>query len=161
MPTIAINQIFENSSINNVLNCRIDELYGTVDTTGYYIVVLHTEDELNALQPQPSAIINYTSRAIIAASLIDEKPYQLAFRYFAPQYGINEDQVTGSAARVLSHFYYQKTGRNDFCALQASTNGGLLDITYKEDVTTVSGYANTINWSPPRKTITAETADTQ
>jgi PhzF family phenazine biosynthesis protein len=47
-------------------------------------------------------------------------------RFFVPQYGINEDPVTGSAHTLLTPFWSQKLNKKELTARQLSTRGGEL-----------------------------------
>ena len=47
-------------------------------------------------------------------------------RYFAPAKGIPEDPVTGGAHCALVPFWAARTGKDTFCAYQASRRGGEL-----------------------------------
>jgi PhzF family phenazine biosynthesis protein len=77
--------------------------------------------------------------------------FDFASRYFAPGIGINEDPVTGSAHCFLAPYWAEKTGKQQFHALQASKGHGILDVTLKGDrvilagqaITTLKGHVNT------------------
>ena len=47
-------------------------------------------------------------------------------RFFAPQSGIAEDPVTGSAHTTLTPYWAEKLGKNELSALQVSSRGGVL-----------------------------------
>lgn len=92
------------------------------DPQGYW--VLEFEESVTELHPQLQAISETTQRAIIATSLRAPESYDYELRYFAPQYGINEDIATGSANAVLACYWQHWLKQDSFHALQRS---GLAD----------------------------------
>jgi len=49
-------------------------------------------------------------------------------RYFAPQYGVPEDPVTGSAHCALGPFWAERLGRQELVGYQASPRGGVVRV---------------------------------
>jgi len=76
------------------------------DERGYWIVEFSTP--ITELIPDLKAICATTQRAIIATSALAPEGYDYSLRYFAPQYGIDEDVATGSANAVLASYWYQQ-----------------------------------------------------
>ena len=66
--------------------------------------------------------------AVIALSIknIDKKNAIAHFRYFAPQFGVNEDSATGSAVSVIAPLLFRLHGLNKAKLIQQSNNGALL-----------------------------------
>lgn len=98
---------------------------------GYLVLELEDSAPLAELDVRHLAISKNTRRAVIVsqqsiAKCGTCKNYDFFLRYFAPQYGINEDRVTGSANRVLADYWAQRTGANHFRALQCSAEGGVV-----------------------------------
>jgi predicted PhzF superfamily epimerase YddE/YHI9 len=52
--------------------------------------------------------------------------YDFVSRFFAPQVGVPEDPVTGSAHCCLAPYWAEKLGKHEFHAYQASARGGEL-----------------------------------
>ena len=65
-------------------------------------------------------------------------------RVFAPQVGIAEDPVTGSAHCALAPYWSQRLGRSDLRAHQASPRGGELLLRTDEDRVHLGGSAVTV-----------------
>ena len=62
-------------------------------------------------------------------------------RFFAPQSGIDEDPVTGSAHSALAPYWAERLGKTDLHARQVSARGGeLWCIDYGERVE-IAGHA--------------------
>lgn len=95
------------------------------DDQGY--LVLQWPDSFAMAQlPQPQACLSgYTHRALICtAAQPDAGTDAIELRYFAPQYGVEEDSATGSAMRVLAHYWSPRF--DSLSARQCSPAGGQL-----------------------------------
>lgn len=64
-------------------------------------------------------------------------------RFFAPQSGIPEDMVTGSAHTILTPYWSQKLGKNELVALQLSSRKGYLYCKDEGKRIKISGKAKT------------------
>lgn len=91
---------------------------------GYYVTVLESEAELRALRPDfrklGEAVPGDPSHIVTAPG--DRTDF--VSRMFAPNAGIDEDPVTGSAHAVLTPYWAERLGRNRLTAFQASERGG-------------------------------------
>lgn len=92
--------------------------------TGYWILCWPDGFDLARLKPDLGAISRSTRRAVIVTSAgVEDGNARL--RYFAPQYGSDEDTVTGSACVVLADFWRERLGKN-LNFIQQSPGGGLV-----------------------------------
>jgi predicted PhzF superfamily epimerase YddE/YHI9 len=64
-------------------------------------------------------------------------------RFFAPQVGINEDPVTGSAHTTLIPYWAQKLKKKELSAIQLSQRQGTLKCRLTDDRVYISGKAKT------------------
>lgn len=91
---------------------------------GYFVTVLGSEAELLALQPDfrrvGEAVPGDPSHIVTAPG----KRTDFVSRMFAPNVGIDEDPVTGSAHAVLTPYWAERLGRDTLTAYQASKRGG-------------------------------------
>jgi PhzF family phenazine biosynthesis protein len=62
-------------------------------------------------------------------------------RYFAPNYGVDEDPATGSAHCVLTPYWADRLGKRQLRAQQISARVGDLQCTLKGDRVTLAGHA--------------------
>ena len=62
-------------------------------------------------------------------------------RFFAPQAGINEDPVTGSAHCTLTPYWSDRLGKDRLDARQISARGGSLRCTMRGDRVGIAGQA--------------------
>ena len=65
-------------------------------------------------------------------------------RFFAPQSGIDEDPVTGSAHCTLADFWRRQLGKTQFLARQISPRGGVLRVGLEGDRVLLGGQAITV-----------------
>jgi PhzF family phenazine biosynthesis protein len=89
-----------------------------------YVAVFATEQELAALQPDMAALSRLDSLGIIATA--PGTTCDFVSRFFAPQAGIPEDPVTGSAHSTLIPYWSQRLGKKKLNARQISRRGGEL-----------------------------------
>ncbi len=82
---------------------------------------------VRALAPDMRALAALGDHQFICTAPGDEAAgADVVSRVFAPGAGIDEDSVTGSAHAVLTPFWAQRLGRDEFTAFQASRRGGRL-----------------------------------
>ncbi len=92
------------------------------------LVELADVDAVRAVDPDHRALrAGGVGRVIVTAP--GDAGYDIVSRYFAPDAGIDEDPVTGSAHCTLGPYWGEKLGRTELRAHQASSRGGELYIT--------------------------------
>jgi predicted PhzF superfamily epimerase YddE/YHI9 len=84
------------------------------------------------------------ARGIIVTSRATSPEFDFISRYFAPQAGINEDPVTGSAHCCLGPFWAKHLRQETFVAYQASARGGVVRVRRHGDRVYLSGQAVTV-----------------
>jgi PhzF family phenazine biosynthesis protein len=104
-----------------------------------FLLVFSTEEEIKNLDPDMSLISKAEARGIITTA----PGYEADFvsRFFAPQSGIPEDPVTGSAHTTLTPFWAARLGRNELTAMQLSKRRGWLKCRLAGDRVLISGQA--------------------
>lgn len=90
---------------------------------GYRILAWPEGTDLRRLQPDFTAIRARDARALIVTAA--QGGDSVALRYFAPQYGNDEDAATGSACAVLADYWQRRTGRQRWRLQQQSPAGAL------------------------------------
>jgi PhzF family phenazine biosynthesis protein len=106
-----------------------------------YMAVLSSEQELAGLDPHYQVLAALDCRGIIVTAKGDTADF--VSRFFAPQSGINEDPVTGSAHTTLTPYWAKVLGKNELTAIQLSPRRGHLTCKYLGDRVAISGYAVT------------------
>ena len=74
--------------------------------------------------------------AIISAR---SENYDFVSRCFFPNYGIDEDPVTGSAHTLLTPYWAAQLNKTDLIAKQLSKRGGILHLTVNGDRVNIGG----------------------
>ena len=87
-----------------------------------YIVVFENEDDVLNAKPNLSLLSELDLRGIAITS--KSNTYDFITRFFAPNYGINEDPVTGSAFTQLIPYWSVKLNKQNLNAKQVSNRGG-------------------------------------
>ena len=90
----------------------------------YALIVVDTEEEVLALRPDFRALA--AEGDVLTIVTAPGHSSDIVSRVFACGAGIDEDPVTGSAHSVLTPYWAERLGRNDFTAYQASRRGGHL-----------------------------------
>ena len=102
-----------------------------------YLVVLESEAEVRELQPDIIVLSTVPARGIIVTAPGDEVDF--VSRFFAPQSGIDEDPVTGSAHTTLVPYWAKRLEKTQFTARQISKRGGCLRCKLSDDRVCISG----------------------
>ena len=109
-----------------------------------YLVELQDEATVRRLDPDLGAISRVNARGVIVTSRADKGQYDFVSRFFAPQSGVPEDPVTGSAHCALAPYWTAKLGKNELMAFQASARGGELRLRLEGDRVRLGGQAVTV-----------------
>ncbi len=105
------------------------------------LCLLGSEAELRALEPDFDAITRLDTHAVIVTAPGDDCDF--VSRFFAPQVGVPEDPVTGSAHCTLVPYWAARTGRDVLRARQVSARGGELWCELRGERVRVAGHAVT------------------
>lgn len=114
---------------------------------GRFDLLVQLEDEatVRKLAPDIGALRAIDARAVVVTAEADHGgPAHFVSRVFAPNVGINEDPVTGSAHCTLACFWSERLGRPELCGYQASARGGFVGVRLAGDRVLLSGSAVTV-----------------
>jgi PhzF family phenazine biosynthesis protein len=109
-----------------------------------YLVEVDSEATVRALQPDFERLNRLPVRGIIVTSRATTAGIDFVSRFFAPQVGINEDPVTGSAHCCLAPYWSKKLGKEQMTALQVSARGGTIKVHLIGSRVLLSGRAVTV-----------------
>lgn len=131
---------------------RVDCWLESQEEKGYLIAVLESEGAVGNAQPELHALCQLSQRALIITAPAKHS-CNFVLRYFAPQYGNNEDQATGSANVVVAPYWFKRLKLRELTSRQLSQNGGLftlrLDQPHKrEDFTNTANTTSTEKLAP-------------
>ena len=88
------------------------------------MLVYETEDQIREMNPNFDLMIKIPSRGIMVTA--PGKKVDFVSRFFAPQSGILEDPVTGSAHTTLIPYWAERLGKTKMVARQLSKRGGTI-----------------------------------
>jgi predicted PhzF superfamily epimerase YddE/YHI9 len=104
-----------------------------------HLLVYESEEEVRALRPDFSRLMQIDHFAIIATA--PGKQHDFVSRFFAPRKGVPEDPVTGSAHCTLTPYWAKRSGKNRLRARQVSARGGDLECELRGDRVRMTGRA--------------------
>jgi len=109
-----------------------------------YLVEVDDEATVRRLAPDLGTLARVDARGVIVTSRAEQGKYDFVSRFFAPQSGVPEDPVTGSAHCALTPYWSAKLGKNELVAYQASPRGGELRVRLDGDRVHLAGQAVTV-----------------
>lgn len=104
-----------------------------------YLMVYESEEEIRALNPNFAELLKIDAHAVIATA--QGKECDFVSRFFAPEVGVFEDPVTGSAHCTLIPYWAAKLGKTELFAKQVSARGGELFCELEGDRVKIGGHA--------------------
>lgn len=109
-----------------------------------YLVEVESEAVVRSIKPNFSLLSAVPARGIIVTSRASTQGYDFVSRFFAPQVGVDEDPVTGSAHCCLAPYWSGKLGKTEMVAYQASARGGVVRVRVAGDRVYLGGQAVTV-----------------
>jgi PhzF family phenazine biosynthesis protein len=109
-----------------------------------YLVEVESEESLRKVRPDFAQLARIAARGVIVTSRAESAEYDFVSRYFAPQFGINEDPVTGSAHCCLGPFWGEHLGKSELVGFQASARGGIVRVQLAGPRVLLGGQAVTV-----------------
>ena len=106
-----------------------------------YIALYESEAIVRNTVPRLNQVRKLGSRGLIITSVSSSDRYDFVSRFFAPNAGIDEDPVTGSAHCCLCPFWSRRLGKKELTGHQASKRGGLVHTRLLENRVFLSGKA--------------------
>jgi len=106
-----------------------------------YMLIYDSQSSIENIIPYYEAIAQLDARGVIITAPGEDADF--VSRFFAPQSGINEDPVTGSAHTSLAPYWAEQLNKTKLTAFQLSQRGGALICEIKGDRVYISGRAIT------------------
>jgi predicted PhzF superfamily epimerase YddE/YHI9 len=117
---------------------------GAVFSGDYFLFEAHDPQEVVQAQPDLEELGKLPMPEVIITAQTPEEEYDFVSRFFAPQLGVPEDPVTGSAHCLLTPYWADKCGKKTLSAYQASSRGGRLSLKWLGDRVLISGYSSLV-----------------
>lgn len=135
-PTDTLHECNIYTHIEECIGQRVKRIFkGKTD----YIALLGSEKNVREVAPNLPEIARLQARGLIVTAQGNEVDF--VSRFFAPQSGIDEDPVTGSAHTSLIPLWAGILNKKEMTALQLSRRGGRLLCTYNGDRCLIGGNA--------------------
>jgi len=111
----------------------------------YLLAALDDEHTVRELTPDIARVAQVPADVVIVTAAADPtRPYDFVSRVFAPNLGLDEDPVTGSAHTVLAPYWSGRLGDPSLLGVQASHRSGRVGVELTGDRVIVSGSAVTV-----------------
>lgn len=135
-PVDKMNEIETIAELNQAIGkTPIKTLKGKTD----YMLVYSSQDEIENIAPDFVKLAGYEGRGTIITAKGNDCDF--VSRFFAPQSGINEDPVTGSAHTSLTPFWSNELNKTKLTAKQLSERVGNLTCELVGERVKISGKA--------------------
>lgn len=109
--------------------------------TGGALVELENAHAVRTLVPDLTMVAALGTRVLYVTAAGDRPGIDCVSRVFAPNVGIPEDPVTGTAHCVLAEFWGERLGATTLVGEQASARGGIVHMTRKGERVDLGGRA--------------------
>jgi predicted PhzF superfamily epimerase YddE/YHI9 len=116
----------------------------SVTWSGTALAVVKEASEVRALHPDLAGIASTGTRLVIVSAPGDRPGIDCVSRAFAPNTGVPEDPVTGSAHCTLAGYWGGCLGRDELVGEQASSRGGIVRMRRTGDRVVIAGRAVTV-----------------
>jgi PhzF family phenazine biosynthesis protein len=103
--------------------------------------VYSSQEDIEKLSPDFQQLAKSDALGIIVTA--EGKKADFVSRFFAPNCGINEDPVTGSAHTLLTPYWTKRLKKQELIALQLSKRKGILKCEIDNNRVKIAGKAKT------------------
>lgn len=117
-----------------------------------FLVEVASEELVKGLNPEMKLLQKLPGRGVAVTSRSSSSSYDFVSRFFAPNVGIIEDPVTGSAHCFLTPFWCNKLNKINMIAHQISDRSGIIKVRLDGDRVFLAGQSVTVM----RGTLTAD-----
>ena len=133
-PSDSYSEVIEKAFVEDLLGFVPNVLFKGSDD---FLAVFDNENIIKNLKPNFLKISQINSRGLIASAPGDQVDF--TSRCFYPQFGVNEDPVTGSAHTLMIPYWSKILGKDEMVARQLSMRGGILYCEHKEERVLIGG----------------------
>ncbi len=106
-----------------------------------YLLIYPSQEQILNLKPDMALLRRSPGRGVIVSAPGEDVDF--VSRFFAPQSGIDEDPVTGSAHTTLTPYWSERLNKKELTAKQLSSRGGFLRCSDRGERIRISGQAVT------------------
>ncbi len=132
-PALERKELPDDPDVVSALGAAPVELWKGMDI----MAVFADEDAVRFMKPNMTKVAALKTRGVIVTA--PGREVDFVSRFFAPQSGIPEDPVTGSAHCMLAPYWAKRLGKTVLSARQLSARGGELGLEIKGERVLISG----------------------
>ncbi|AUO85845.1 Phenazine biosynthesis protein PhzF [Streptococcus agalactiae] len=140
-PMVDVKQVPITAMMSETIESEILEAYRTPDEE-HLVLYLENQESIENFKIDLEKISQLAPHGVTLTAQSFDNDIDYVLRYFAPNYGINEDPVTGSAQTRLAPIWTKKLGKEQLVSKQLSERQGLMMIDLEEHLVKISGQAN-------------------
>lgn len=134
-PTMPASRVDRAADIEAALGARPDEVW--VAPFGY--VGIYDDAEVVAAMRPDLALVSAFDRTAVIATAPGGGPSDIVIRAFAPNVGLPEDPVCGTAHRIIVPYWAERMGKREIHSRHLSSRGGDLWCELGDGNVTISG----------------------
>ena len=140
-PSIDVSESDNFDLVSAALGATPESLYtGSYSADEFdYVAVFNSPALLQNIEISNTDFKALRSRGVIVTALSETDECDFVSRYFAPNFGIDEDPVTGSAHCLLAPYWAGVVNKTNLQARQLSPRGGELGCEVQGDRTVLTG----------------------
>lgn len=144
-PVIDVNESTDHHLVANALGAEPQALLkGNYTEAEFdYMAVFDSAQSVSSISSNKAEFKKLKSRGVIVTAAVDatvdSSSADFVSRYFAPNYGIDEDPVTGSAHCLLAPYWSSVLGKSELIAHQVSERSGVIACRLQGDRTVLTG----------------------
>ena len=124
-PIGKLTEVFNNDVL--IESALHEKIIAISENNQWYLVELESDKLLRKLQPNFNTLLEHPKSKFIVTAKSDDSAFDFVSRFFVPDYGINEDPVTGSAHCYLASYWSEKLSKKTVTGYQASKRGGIVE----------------------------------
>lgn len=140
-PIVDVKQVPITAMMRESIEPTILEAYRTADEE-HLILCLENQECIEKLKIDLDKIGQLAPHGVTVTAQSFDNDIDYVLRYFAPNYGINEDSVTGSAQTRLAPIWTKKLGKEQLVSKQLSERQGAMTVELEGNLVKISGQAN-------------------
>ncbi len=141
-PAFSLQQIAVTPSFFDLVGFNPLEMYQS--DYNWKVAVAKTKDDIVHAKPQFSQLKENGLGHLMITSKSQSGKEDFVVRCFAPDLGVDEDPVTGSAHCALTPLWARKLGKAQMVSRQLSRRGGEITVSLEDDRVLLKGTAVTV-----------------
>ncbi|EHI69831.1 phenazine biosynthesis-like domain protein [Streptococcus ictaluri 707-05] len=140
-PKVDTSPVKVTSEMKEIFGDAIEVAFMTEDLK-HLVLVLQDQQNVAHISFDRNKFSQLAKHGVTVTAKSYDNDIDYVLRYFAPNYGIDEDPVTGSAHTRIADFWSNKLKKVNLVAKQLSDRQGLMSISVEDEFIKISGTAS-------------------